>query len=143
MHPQKQKELYSDIRAAQSENLRVIVTTHSPYIVAETPFTRLGLVKKEGQHSALYIAEVKSAQEQETFDAYSDEVNSLLFFADKVVLVEGESDARAINLLMQKQFRPDAPSDLDHLCVWQQKLLSVPANDSGLDSREDSTSGRD
>lgn len=46
LHPQKQKELYCDIRAAQSDNLRVIVTTHSPYIVAETPFSRLGLVKK-------------------------------------------------------------------------------------------------
>jgi ABC-type cobalamin/Fe3+-siderophores transport system ATPase subunit len=108
LHPQKQKELYSDICAAQSENLRILVTTHSPYIVAETPFTRLGLVKKDGQHSALYIAEVKSTKEQETFDAYSDEVNSLLFFADKVVLVEGESDVRVINLLMQKKFGPVA-----------------------------------
>lgn len=108
LHPQKQKELYQDIRAAQSANLRVIVTTHSPYIVAETPFTRLGLVKKDGQHSALYIAEVKDAKEQETFDAYSDEVNSLLFFADKVVFVEGESDARVIKLLLEKKFGAQA-----------------------------------
>ena len=108
LHPQKQKELYSDIRAAQSANLRVIVTTHSPYIVAETPFTRLGLVKKDGQHSALYIADTKNVQEEETFDAYSDEVNSVLFFADKVVLVEGESDVRVLNLLIQKKFGPVA-----------------------------------
>ncbi|MBI3560248.1 MAG: AAA family ATPase [Gammaproteobacteria bacterium] len=104
LHPQKQKELYQDIRSAQSDNLRVIVTTHSPYIVAETPFTRLGLVKKVGQHSALHIAEVKDAKEQKTFDAYSDDVNSLLFFADKVVFVEGESDARVIKLLLEKKF---------------------------------------
>lgn len=104
LHPQKQKELYQDIRAAQSSNLRVIVTTHSPYIVAETQFTRLGLVKKDGQHSALHIAEVKDTKEQETFDAYSDEVNSLLFFADKVIFVEGESDARVIKLLLEKKF---------------------------------------
>ena len=103
LHPQKQKELYQDILAAQSKNLRVIVTTHSPYIVAETQFTRLGWVKKDGQHSALHTAEVKDMKEQETFDAYSDEVNSLLFFADKVVLVEGESDARVIKLLLKKK----------------------------------------
>ncbi len=103
LHPQKQKELYQDIRAAQSENLRVIVTTHSPYIVAETPFTRLGLVKKDGQHSALHVADVKSTKEQEMFDAYSDEVNCSLFFADKVVLVEGESDVRVIRLLLEKK----------------------------------------
>lgn len=35
LHPQKQKELYQNIRSTQSENLKVIVTTHSPYIVAE------------------------------------------------------------------------------------------------------------
>lgn len=103
LHPQKQKELYQDIVAAQSNNLRVIVTTHSPYIVGETPFTRLGWVKKEGQHSALHIAEVKNVKEQETFNAYSDEVNALLFFADKVVIVEGESDARVIKLLLAKK----------------------------------------
>jgi hypothetical protein len=103
LHPQKQKELYQDIRAAQSPNLRVIVTTHSPYIVAETPFTRLGLVKKDGKHSSLHIAEVADKKQEETFNAYSNEVNSLLFFADKVVLVEGESDARVIKLLLEKK----------------------------------------
>lgn len=108
LHPQKQKELYQGIRAAESDNLRVIVTTHSPYIIAETPFTRLGLVKKDGQHSSLHIADVKDSREQETFDAYSDEVNSSLFFADKVVLVEGESDARVIKLILEKKFGAQA-----------------------------------
>lgn len=108
LHPQKQKELYQGIRAAESTNLRVIVTTHSPYIIAETPFTRLGLVKKDGQHSALHVAEVNSQSEQETFDAYSDEVNSSLFFADKVIIVEGESDSRVIKLLLEKKFGAQA-----------------------------------
>ncbi|MBK7137245.1 MAG: AAA family ATPase [Rhodocyclales bacterium] len=108
LHPQKQKELYQGIRAAESDNLRVIVTSHSPYIIAETPFTRLGLVKKDGQHSSLHTADVKDSKEQETFDAYSDEVNSSLFFADKVILVEGESDARVIKLLLEKKFGAQA-----------------------------------
>ena len=95
LHPQKQKKFYQNVRAAQSENLGIIVTTHSPYIVAETPFTGLGLVRKDGTHSALHVPDVKTARDGETFDAYSSEVNNLLFFADKVVLVEGESDQRA------------------------------------------------
>jgi putative ATP-dependent endonuclease of OLD family len=107
LHPQKQKELYQDIRAAQSNNLRVIVTTHSPYIVAETPFTNLGLVKKEEQHSALHVPMV-TGTDQETFDAYSNEVNAHLFFADKVIFVEGESDARVIKLLLEKKLGPEA-----------------------------------
>ena len=108
LHPQRQKELYQDILNAQSKNLRLIVTTHSPYIVAETPFTRLGLVRKDGQHSALHVAEVKNVQEQETFDAYSDDVNALLFFAEKVVFVEGESDARVIKVLLEKKMKAAA-----------------------------------
>jgi len=103
LHPQKQKELYQNICAVQSDNLKVIVTTHSPYIVSETPFTRLGLVRRDGQHSVLYVADVKDKRERETFDAYSDDVNALLFFADKVVFVEGESDARVIKHLLEKK----------------------------------------
>jgi putative ATP-dependent endonuclease of OLD family len=108
LHPQKQKELYQNVREAQSANLRIILTTHSPYIVAETPFTRLGLVRKEGEYSSLHIPDIKTARDAETFDAYSSEVNNLLFFADKVVLVEGESDQRVIELLLEKQLGPQA-----------------------------------
>lgn len=104
LHPQRQKELYQDIRSAQSKNLRVIITTHSPYLVAETPFSNLGLVRRDGKHSTLYVPTIASAKDQEVFDAYSDEVNTLLFFAEKVILVEGESDARVIKLLLQKKF---------------------------------------
>lgn len=102
LHPQKQKELYQDIQAAQSSNLRVIVTTHSPYIVAQTPFSRLGLVKKLDEQSTLHVPDVKTPLDHEIFDSYSNEVNSLLFFADKVVLVEGESDQKVLRLLLEK-----------------------------------------
>jgi putative ATP-dependent endonuclease of OLD family len=39
----------------------------------------------------------------ETFDSYSNEVSSLLFFADKVLLVEGESEQRVLKLLLEKK----------------------------------------
>lgn len=103
LHPQKQKELYQNIRAAQSNNLRVILTTHSPYIVSETSFSTLALVKKDGKYSSLFVPEITSKKENETFDAYSNEVNAPLFFADKVVFVEGESDCRVIKLLLEKR----------------------------------------
>ncbi len=103
LHPQKQRELYQDILSAQSDNLRVIVTTHSPYIVADTPFSSLGIVRKQDKHSALFTPDIRSTQEAETFDAYASEVNSVLFFADKVVFVEGESDARVLRVLLEKK----------------------------------------
>lgn len=108
LHPQKQKELYENVRTAQAANLKIIVTTHSPYIVAETPFTSLALVRKEGEHSELHVPLVKNASEGEMFDAYSSEVNNLLFFAEKVILVEGESDQRVIKLLLEKALGAEA-----------------------------------
>ena len=108
LHPQRQKELYQDIQSAKSDNLRVIVTTHSPYIVGETPFSSLGLVRKQEQHSALHVPAIASQKEREMFDAYSNEVNALLFFAEKVVLVEGESDARVIRVLLQRKLGAEA-----------------------------------
>jgi predicted ATP-dependent endonuclease of OLD family len=68
----------------------------------------LGLVRKEGTYSALHIPDVKTPRDAQTFDAYSSEVNNLLFFADKVVLVEGESDQRVIKLLLEKKLGPQA-----------------------------------
>lgn len=103
LHPQRQKELYENVRAAKSSNLKVIVTTHSPYIVSETPFSQLGLVRKDGEHSSLHVPLIKSQRDEEVFDAYSSELNSLLFFAEKIVLVEGESDQRVIKCLLEKE----------------------------------------
>jgi len=108
LHPQKQKELYQNIWAAQSKNLKIIVTTHSPYIIEETPFTSLGLVKKDGKYSALHVPDVKTVRDREMFDAYSSEVNNSLFFADKIVFVEGESDQRVIRVLLEKALGPEA-----------------------------------
>jgi len=104
LHPQKQKELYQNIRAAQTDNLRVIVTTHSPYIVGETPFSQLGLVRKHGEYSSLHVPAIRTEREREMFDAYSNDLNSLLFFADKLVIVEGECDELVVKLLLQKRF---------------------------------------
>lgn len=104
LHPQKQKELYDNIRAAHANNLHFIVTTHSPYIVGETPFSKLGLVRKKDEFSTFHVPDIRSPREGEMFDAYGNDVNSILFFADKVVLVEGESDERVLRLLLQKKY---------------------------------------
>ncbi|HTV40479.1 MAG TPA: AAA family ATPase [Candidatus Sulfotelmatobacter sp.] len=108
LHPQKQKELYQNIQATKTKNLKIIVTTHSPCIVAETPFTDLGLVRKEGEHCALHTPYISTRRDAEIFNAYSSEVNNLLFFADKVVLVEGESDQLVLETLLRKKLGAEA-----------------------------------
>jgi predicted ATP-dependent endonuclease of OLD family len=108
LHPHKQKELYRNIRNPRTDNLRIIITTHSPYIVSETPFEKLGLIKKDGQYSALHIADSKDANELEIFNSYCTDVNAQLFFADKILLVEGDSDARVLRVLLEKSLGSDA-----------------------------------
>ena len=108
LHPQKQKELYQNIRGASLPNLRIIVTTHSPYIVGDTPFSKLGLVRKINEFSTLHVPEIKTSRDREIFDAYSNDVNSVLLFADKVILVEGESDKLVIQLLLEKKYGAEA-----------------------------------
>ncbi len=108
LHPQRQKELYQNILTTTSGNLRVLVTTHSPYIVAETPFNRLGLVKRDGDYSFLHVPDIASIQDEEIFNYYGNEVNAHLFFAEKLVLVEGESDALVLKTLLKKRLGAEA-----------------------------------
>ncbi len=103
LHPQKQKELYQNIVSAQTANLRILLTTHSPYIISETPFSKLGLVKKVGSYSSLYAPILDSKRDAEILDSYSSDVNSSIFFADRLIFVEGESDQRVIKRLLQKK----------------------------------------
>jgi putative ATP-dependent endonuclease of OLD family len=106
LHPQHQRELFANIRARESENLFAIVTTHSPYIVADADFTSIGIVRKSDRFSSLHVPAVVSDHDAEVFNRFSDEVNSLLFFADKVVLVEGDSDRAVLRALLKKKYGP-------------------------------------
>lgn len=108
LHPQKQKELFQRLQSSEKNNLRTIVTTHSPYIVSEASFSTIGLVRKEGKFSNLCLAQVASPQEEEMFNAYSNEVNSLILFSKKTILVEGESDRLVLNVILKKMLGPQA-----------------------------------
>jgi putative ATP-dependent endonuclease of OLD family len=103
LHPQKQKELYSAICAARKDNVRFLVTTHSPYIVSETPFMRLAIVRKENEFSEIHRPTVATPKDEEIFNSYSNEVNSALFFADRLILVEGESDKLVVETLLRRK----------------------------------------
>ncbi len=104
LHPQKQKELYSSIKGLESDNLTIIITTHSPYIVSESKFSSLGIVRKDDKFSNLHTVKSVPPKDMDIFDSYSGEVNSQLFFADKVILVEGESDKRVIETILHRKF---------------------------------------
>jgi hypothetical protein len=104
LHPQKQKALYESIRKSHTANLSTLVTTHSPFIVADTPFQTIGLVRKKEGFSQLTVPEIKDDREKQIFEAHASEVNSQIFFAKKIILVEGESDKLVLRELLEKKF---------------------------------------
>lgn len=104
LHPQKQKELFANITDKRPSNLSYLITTHSPYIVNMTKFKEISLVRKNGQFSEIYSPNKISEKDSEIFSSLSDDLNSQVFFSDKVILVEGESDKRVIESLLRKKY---------------------------------------
>ena len=103
LHPQRQKELYGDILAGRHDGIRVVVTTHSPYIVAMTPFEQMGLVRRQQLHSALSVPKFDTSRDRDVLQYVCGEANSAMLFAEKVIFVEGESDERVIRALLDRQ----------------------------------------
>jgi hypothetical protein len=56
----------------------------------------------------MYVPTVKDSTEEEMFNAYSNDLNSVFLFADKIILVEGESDLRVIQLLLERKYGAEA-----------------------------------
>jgi putative ATP-dependent endonuclease of OLD family len=53
LHPQKQKELFEDTKSIGTGGLKIYFTTHSPYIVSETRFAEIGIVRRKGKYSTV------------------------------------------------------------------------------------------
>ncbi|EQA82060.1 AAA domain protein [Leptospira alstonii serovar Pingchang str. 80-412] len=105
LHPQKQRELYQNIKDKATENLNYLITTHSPYIVSDTDFTHIGVVRKVGLESKLFVPHIDEQKREEILNYFNNEINSLIYFADKVIFVEGESDRLVIESILKKYFK--------------------------------------
>ncbi|MGH8953704.1 MAG: ATP-dependent nuclease [Microbacterium sp.] len=99
LYPRAQRQLYSALQAV-SADFPVLVTTHSPlFFDAESTQTFTKLRKVPGQDGSPPTTEVKPVRigddlgAKTAFQIICHENNSIGFFARKVVLVEGDSDA--------------------------------------------------
>jgi predicted ATP-dependent endonuclease of OLD family len=96
LHPQKQRSLYRTLREIGETN-QVIYTTHSPHFVCIPEFQEVALFRNspEGtvvRQSSLPIDPKRTEKLQKEFDPERNE----LFFATKVLLVEGDTEKLAI-----------------------------------------------
>ncbi len=129
-HPQMQyvfikniKDLLKDgIKREDGENrkLQYIISTHSSHIVAESDFNDIKYLKKATANSvvaknltSLEIEYTKSGEEKNYrfLKQYLTLNRSELFFADKAILIEGDTERILLPAMMKKidQENPDDP----------------------------------
>lgn len=105
LHPQGCRHFYKLLKELADSGLQIIYTTHERSFIDISNFETIHIVRKEGDETKVYSGisfsmpfqfdEVKLASK---FNEYINEV----FFADKVVLVEGFSDKVACQLALEK-----------------------------------------
>jgi len=102
LHPQKQKELFQKINQLAKDNVNVLMTTHSPFIVSEAKYTDIAIIRKKEKYSSMHVPKITSAKDKEIFNAFSNEINSHILYASKVIFVEGDSDRLVLRELLRK-----------------------------------------
>jgi putative ATP-dependent endonuclease of OLD family len=105
LHPHGCRHFYKLLKELANSGLQVIYTTHERSFIDISNFESIHIVKKEGDETKVFsgISFSMSSQFDEVklaskFNEYINEV----FFADKVVLVEGFSDKIACQLALEK-----------------------------------------
>jgi|GEM_PF-307523 len=102
LHPASQKILF-DTLSIISESNQVVVTTHSPIFFSSTSTSTFVKMKKIYEHDAkphstsIYIDICNNITNKDLFQLICYENNCAAFFANKVVLVEGDSDIYFFN----------------------------------------------
>lgn len=133
-HPQMQYVFIKNIKKLLSDGimrkdgekapLQYIVSTHSSHIIADCDFDDIKYLKRIEDRNAvesknltdlknLYISKDKKEEEKASYrflKQYLTLMNSELFFADKAIFVEGDTERILLPLMMQKvdeEHKPD------------------------------------
>jgi len=124
LHPQAQRNLYKILRKlADEKDIQIFYITHSPYLLSLEHFDEIFVVKKSKEKGTYirnadvdkFIEDLKirrgidSDREElklhykNAFEQTADSISSLeAFFAKKVILVEGESEALLLPYFFEK-----------------------------------------
>jgi len=124
LHPQAQRNLYKILRKlADERNIQIFYITHSPYLLSLEHFDEIFVVRKTKEKGTYirngdvdnFIEDLKIRKGIDTdreqlklyyknaFEQTADSVSSLeAFFAKKVILVEGESEALILPYFFEK-----------------------------------------
>jgi predicted ATP-dependent endonuclease of OLD family len=96
LHPQMQRSLYKTIREIGKTN-QVIYTTHSPHFVSVPSYEEVMLVRRTEAGTKVFPSSLPtSSQRREKLVKELDPERSELFFARRLLLVEGDTEKLAL-----------------------------------------------
>lgn len=96
LHPQMQRSLYKTLREI-GENNQVIYTTHSPHFVAVPEYDEVVLVRKIDEGTSVRLSDLPVDEKlREKVRKELDPERNELFFANRVLFVEGDTEKLAL-----------------------------------------------
>lgn len=124
LHPHLQQHLADNIQSESSENLQLIITSHSTHITSKLDLEKTAVLfydKEDNTHKSHYIlsgfadenGKINKAgtETQRYLRRYLDATKSTMFFARKIILVEGISE----QLLLPKLFKLHTKKTLEEV----------------------------
>lgn len=108
LHPQAQRELFDSLISLSEADNQIILCTHSSFLIDVERYKSIYIVTKENQETG---TKIKSCDKDVLLEDSKKEFNLAywinpdrgeLFFADKVLLVEGQTDKIIIPYLAKK-----------------------------------------
>lgn len=102
LHPQMQRSLYKTLRRIGQTN-QVIYTTHSPHFVSLPEYPEVMLVRKAADGTGVTLSELPmDARRREKLVKELDPERGELFFARRLLLVEGDTEKLALPVYAAK-----------------------------------------
>jgi CRISPR-associated exonuclease Cas4 len=109
LHPQAQRQLFDSLVVLSNSGNQVIICTHSSSFLSLEYYKSICIVKRDNLREGTYCLQCKDdlfhdATDKEIFNLiyWLNPDRSELFFANKVILVEGQTDKTIIPLLASK-----------------------------------------
>jgi predicted ATP-dependent endonuclease of OLD family len=105
LHPHGCRHFYKLLKNLADGGLQVIYTTHERSFINISDFESIHIVRKEEEETKVYsgisLSRTPQFDEVKTASKFNEYINEV-FFADKVILVEGFSDKIACHLALEK-----------------------------------------
>lgn len=111
LHPQQQKIVYNLFKKLISnadEQIQIVYTTHSSFMVNAEDYKHLAFVSKEDEETGTKVTqcldEVFTGDEKKEFKlaCQFDPERNEMFFADKIILCEGDTEKYSLPILFEK-----------------------------------------